>query len=172
MPFNTLLLTCLTLGRSYSESGIGVQMRSKPGEVALFFAIDDQTNPSSTLRSDLGIEGSICDCIVYYVQENRKVICFVELKGRDVKHAGNQVLNTYRYFKQSLDKRLRSLSKACRSQLGQIEWMGLICYSSAAPSGDVRAVSDRFKKEFGKNKYDIKSISSKRSYDLGELVRK
>jgi len=172
MPFNTLLLTCLTLGRSCSESGIRVQMSSKPGEVALFFDIDEQTNPSSTLRRDLGMEGGICDCIVYYVQENRKVICFVELKGRDVKHAGDQVLNTYGYFKRSLDKRLRSLSKACRSQLGKIEWMGLICYSSAAPSGDVRAVSNRFRKEFGKGKYSIKSISSKRSYDLGDLVRK
>jgi len=103
MPFNTLLLSCCLLpGKtSHIENGVNVSLQPASGETVLFFHIDEQSNPNCKFRQLLGLnqEGmKICDLIVFYAKENERIICFVELKGGDIKTAKEQVINTYTYL--------------------------------------------------------------------------
>ncbi len=99
MPFNTLLLTCLKSGKSFGEGKARVSV-SRPKEYAsketvIFFSTDDQSNEKSTLRDDLGVNGALCDLVVFYAPDNgdKKVLCLVELKGKNIKPAVEQVTN-------------------------------------------------------------------------------
>jgi len=106
LPFEILLLSpCLLPGQtSFKEKKASVKVDPQPGETILFFNIDDQSNRSCKLREFLwGKETGqqICDLIVFYATENKRVICFVELKENigDLGHATEQVINTYNSFK-------------------------------------------------------------------------
>src|SRR5438034_267740 len=93
MPFNTLLLTSLVSGTSVVESGVTARVERQSGEQILFFALDN-----AAVRKDLKIVGEICDYLVFYVREEQKtrraqkVFCLLELKGKDIKHAVDQIV--------------------------------------------------------------------------------
>jgi hypothetical protein len=80
-PLELLLFThcCLDAGKtSFTENGATVRVLPESSETILFFPID-KCNLGSHLWK--GQEGkSICDLIVYYAKEDRRVLCFVELK--------------------------------------------------------------------------------------------
>ena len=163
MPFNTLLLTCLIPGASVSEHGGRVSVKPQSGEIVLFFVVDDQTNRDSTLRQDLGIVGAICDCVVYYIKGDKKVLCLVELKGSNVDHAVEQIMNTFQYLKQSLEA--CTLRRECRSCFLQIDWRAYVYVHGSVPRNTKQA--SRFLTEaFRKTKFAIT-----RERDLGSFLR-
>jgi len=106
LPFEILLLSpCLLPGQtSFKEKKASVKVDPQPGETILFFNIDDQSNRSCKLREFLWRTEKgqpMCDLIVFYATESKRVICFVELKENigDLGHATEQVINTYNSFK-------------------------------------------------------------------------
>ena len=127
MPFNSLVLKCLTTKTSHTDAGTEVRMTPQAGERILLFVIDDSSNPGCTFRIDMGLRPTdiICDCIFFYLQDGRpkKVLCLTELKGSDLKHAVEQILSTYRL-----------LSEKCgRKNAQQIEWKACIRVRTSSP---------------------------------------
>lgn len=115
MPFNTLLLSgCLLPGKtSHKEDGVEIRIQPDSGETILFFSIDPEKNPNCQLRQLLGLDKEgmkSCDLIVFYATESQNIICFVELKGRKIEIAKEQVINTYTYFYKVFKKLQPSLS--------------------------------------------------------------
>ena len=163
MPFNTLLLTCLIPGTSVSEHGGRVSVEPQSGEVVLFFVVDDQTNPDSTLRQDLGIVGAICDCVVYYVKGDKKVLGLVELKGSNLDRALDQIMNTFQCLRQSL--RACTLRRDCRPCFLQIDWRAYVHIHGSAPRNTKQA-SRLLTQAFGKAKFAIT-----RERNLGSFLR-
>jgi len=111
LPFEILLLSpCLLPGKTdFKESKASVKVEPQADETILFFNIDDQSNPGCKLREFLwGTEKGqkMCDLIVFYAKDSKRVICFVELKDNisDLGHATEQVINTYNTFKVHLHK--------------------------------------------------------------------
>jgi hypothetical protein len=91
-----------------------VEISPVPGETILFFCIDKDSRGDSScsgcnLRKDLWGDKQgerICDLLVFYANEheNRRVLCFVELKDSksDLGDATDQIINTYRAIKTKL----------------------------------------------------------------------
>jgi hypothetical protein len=114
MPFERLLFSsCLLPGTTrFTESHVSVQISHQKGETILFFCIDSSSSGNSgcsgcNLRKDLWGNQSgnpICDLLVFYAKEERRVLCFVELKDNrsDFGHATDQVINTYKAIKTQL----------------------------------------------------------------------
>jgi len=114
--FATLLMSCLLPGKTtFEDSKATVRVEPKKGETILFFNIDEQSNSRCKLRQLLWGEEpgqGICDLIVFYAQEQERIICFVELKDNlaDLGKVVEQLINTYDEFKQHL--KLRYTAKA------------------------------------------------------------
>jgi len=114
----TLLLTrCLLTGETrLDESQATVWVTPQKGETILFFHVDDQSNPSCSLRQKLWgnkIGEPLCDLIVFYAKGDERVFCFVELKDnlKDVGKATEQLINTYQHVKQHFKSKYTA--KAC-----------------------------------------------------------
>lgn len=120
MPFNTLLLTCLSAGSSFTETGVQVSIRPEPGETILFFSIDDQSNSNCQFRKNLKIKGPLCDLIILYSRHDKTTLCLVELKGKNLKHAVKQLSNTFHALRSKLTQSLSNqiVWKACIRQHG------------------------------------------------------
>jgi hypothetical protein len=155
MPFNTLLLTSLHHGTSASESGITVNAEPQRGETILFFRTDN-----SIVRQNLNMT-KVCDYLVFYARKNeqKKVLCFVEMKGTRLEDATEQIIKSY----QHINELLRSSSF---QQLQYILWKAYICTDGQAPK-EIQKCSNQLKRAFGKNNYSIARAS-----DLGPLLRR
>jgi hypothetical protein len=165
MPFNTLVLTCLVPETSLSEAGSNVSLQRKSGETVLFFHIDEQSNPRSTLRRDLNIEGKLCDGLVLYRKDTDPTLCMIELKGGDVEGACEQITNTHKYLKQALSTTMRD-KKAGRQAVSTIIWKAYIHLHGAAPK-DTKQCKVGLEKVLGRNNCDIGRTS-----DLGSFLRR
>lgn len=164
MPFNTLLLSgCLLPGEtSFGESGGKVRIQPKSGETVLFFSIDDQSNSNCGFRQILGINQEnmkICDLIIFYANNNQRIICFVELKGSDLKTAVQQVINTYESFRRYL------ASSKQKNNLIDCTAKAYVKFNGSVPQE-----LDKYKKElnkvFGEHNFDLS-----RNEDLGDFIR-
>lgn len=114
MPLERLLFSsCLLPGITrFQENKTFVEISPEKGETILFFCIDDKSGSHLNcskcgLRSDLwgNKEGNpICDLLVFYAKDDRRVLCFVELKDnkKDFRHAVEQVTHTYNTIKEKL----------------------------------------------------------------------
>ncbi|MGM3306696.1 hypothetical protein ACSQ6I_12110 [Anabaena sp. WFMT] len=161
MPFNTLLLSCCLLpGKtSHKEDGVEVSLQPASGETVLFFHIDEKSNPNCKFRQLLGLDQEgmkICDLIVFYAKESQRIICFVELKGGDIKKAKEQVINTSTYFNKALKKSDPSLNFTAKTY---------IVSNSSVPQ-ELDKYKQELKNKFGEGNYDIS-----RNSDLGNFLR-
>jgi hypothetical protein len=163
MPFNSLILTCLSERTGFVESGGRISIARQSNESVLFFVIDEQSNPASTLRRDLSIQGAICDLIVYYEKDNRKTACFIELKSGNVSRAVKQVVNTCDYFRRWLLQCLRG--RACLGQYESIKWKAYIYLHGGTPRLTSRE-KQRLENCFGARNYLIR-----REENLGRFLR-
>ena len=108
MPFNLLLTNHLHHGTSFKESGVSASIRPESDETILFFHLDSDKNKQQFNKYfDIANTGEpICDLLIYYFKhahaEPKKAICLVELKGSDVSHGAEQLLNTYNIFDKKL----------------------------------------------------------------------
>ncbi len=166
MPFNTLLLTSLIHKTSFSESGSGLRVCPTAGEKVLFFVIDD---PDCAFRQDFGVTGLICDLVVFYIREHQgkydKVLCLVESKGCDNRHALRQLKNTYRH----LEKELKS--RPCKSHLREVDWKAYVFVHGGAPKNTKLLKRTQEWRDliqiFGEDKFAISS-----NPDLGKFLRR
>ena len=132
MPFNGLLLNCLSPKTSCAEGRAQVFCKKGADEAVLFFHVDPESNPHSTVRQDLPLEGPVCDYVVVYRSPTRVQVCLVELKGgADLRHAVDQVLNTGRALKQALKQALAG--KQSRVVLRDLQWTAYVLLHGSAP---------------------------------------
>ncbi len=157
MPFNSLILTSLHSGTSFSEARNRVSLQRRSNETILFFSTDEQSNPHCTLRQDLDIPGGVCDLVVFYAQGNRKIVCLVELKGSDLKRAVEQVTNMYENLRRPLKQ----------THLQLIEWKVYICMSGAVPK-EAKNLQKNLHRIFGKRNF----VVSKNDRDFGKFLRR
>ncbi|HYT43688.1 MAG TPA: hypothetical protein VEP90_15215, partial [Methylomirabilota bacterium] len=120
-------------------------MTPEKNEIVLFFITD-----SEVVRQNLNIQGKICDCLIFYSRkgDSNKVLCLVELKGRKLEHAKEQIMNTYKQLRNLLEH------SSCQNQLPQITWKAYICTHGDAPK-EVAQCANELKKTFGKNNSSI-----------------
>ncbi|MFN4875491.1 MAG: hypothetical protein ACK5GT_03355 [Aphanizomenon sp.] len=161
MLFYHLFLSCCLLpGKtSHKEDGVEVSLQPASGETVLFFHIDEKSNPNCKFRQLLGLDREgmkICDLIVYYAKDNERIICFVELKGGDIKRATEQVKTTYYYFNEFLKKFNSSLKFTAKTYI--------VCDGSAPQEFD--RYKEELKAKFGEGNYRIY-----RDSDLGNFLR-
>lgn len=151
MSFNNLLLSgCLLPGKNtYEEKEVKIKVDADTDETILLFCVDEKSNPSCKLRQKLGLDRAgmkICDLIIFYAKDNKRIICFVELKsGSDLKTAKEQVINTYTYFRDSLQE---------SNSPNQFTAKAYIKMDGALPQESEQYKQELFK-TFGKNNYDI-----------------
>ena len=157
MPLNILLLTSLIDGTSVTQSGVTVNVKRLTGEKILFFRLDDQS-----IKSILELTGSICDYLVSYQKEEQKpVLCLLELKGKGVKHAIEQLNNTHvclisRFKERSYWKSIRDVT-----------WKGYVCCNQHSPLEPTKPYVAQLQAIFGSSKnYDIT-----RNPNIGAFLR-
>ena len=100
MPFNFLLWECLIPGKtSISESGQSARIDPHGGECVLAFELDNQK-----FRDRFGV-GRVCDALFFYRRDQeRPVLLFVELKGTDIAKAAEQLGQSLRAVKDTLQR--------------------------------------------------------------------
>jgi hypothetical protein len=170
MPFNTLILLCPP-PTDTNFKGVGsksrVSMERRENEKVSFFDISGQEKAGSFLRKNWGMKDAepICDGIIYYTStENptKRIICLVELKGTDIKHAIEQVTHT----RDVLERQLRLTLK---SNLYNIVWKGYVHVPSSAMSNTKllkKEIKDA-KDKFGEKNFDILT-----EFDIRLFLRK
>lgn len=162
MPFNFLLINHLLYNTSWGESGTKISISPENGEKILFFKMDDGNN-SRDLKEALAMNQDnqcICDLLIYYQKYNKnnikKIACLAEGKGKDVKHAVEQVGNMYKSFKSILPD----------SVFRQLIWVAYIEGNSASSLKNTKELRQELinkgikKCEIGKNKFEyfIRSV--------------
>lgn len=124
---NARLQACCIKGTRVRESGLIVSTNTLPGEKILFFRTDCHEGRESL--DMVGESLKICDYLVLYIKdgEKREIVCFLELKGRNLDDAVKQVLSTR--------ERVVALSKEEieRKHHPNITWKACICLHGTAP---------------------------------------
>lgn len=169
MPFNTLLLTCLKHGTSFQDPDPGargkVSIVPGPGETILFFPIDDQQqrNAPCLMRQELGLSKKpVCDLLVFFANESKEIaLCLVELKGRDVAHAVEQIKETYAALNE-----LAARSSISPRLWERVHLKGYILMHGSMPKKEVKKFKDPLEVLFGAENYAIE-----RNEDLGDFLR-
>lgn len=159
-----MLNGCLLPGKtSFTEEGVSINIKPESGETILFFSIDDQRNPNCRFRQLLGMnqeEMRICDLLIFYAKEDRRIVCFVELKrSGKLGDAVEQVINTSKYFQQFLNK---------NKYLNQSNYLSkaFIILEGSVPK-EYRGYKDKLDNAFGENNCDHNG----RSTDFGKFLR-
>ena len=160
--FNATLQACFIEGTRVRESGLIVSTEVLAGETILFFHIDCEDG-----RNSLGIAGKgakICDYLVFYTKDDdsKEIICLLELKGKDLNSAIEQIIQTYRNIhvmaKEHLGKHVQ-----------QIRWKTCICMHGQAPRNR-QSDRDTLIRVFGKENVRIKH-GVKHDAELGFFLR-
>ncbi len=92
--------SCLVRGTSVQEEGVGVSIKPLKDETIRFYRTDcDPARDKLSMDED---ELKSCDYVVLYlkvIQNNQKeLLCFLELKGSEFEHAISQIENTCKYM--------------------------------------------------------------------------
>jgi hypothetical protein len=89
MSIERLISSCIQPGTAYSEQGKSVSIARRGNEFVLLFQTDNDV-----ARSVLGITRS-CDVTFFYMRhQERPILVFCELKGRNVSDAADQISST------------------------------------------------------------------------------
>ncbi len=157
---NALLYECIENGTSAHDSGFTVSMDKKQRDEEIFFYSIDNRNARAKLGMlDEGIK--ICDYLISYTKhsEIKEVICFMELKGKNIGTAIKQILDTY--------ERVVAIAKQeiVKEHHNHIKWKACICLHGSAPKRNQR-LEDELAKKFGKE-----NIRIRRDVRLGDFLR-
>ena len=138
----SVLQSCRVQGTSFRQSGITVSTRPLAGETIIFFLIDCDEGRTSLKMTESGVK--ICDYIIYYTNdgEDGEIVCLLEVKGKNLKIAANQVLITHEHVA------ALSREKIHINYHQNIKWRVCICLRSHAPSSSQR-IHDQLKEKFG-----------------------
>lgn len=163
------LKPCLIEGTKWKEPKMGNRVNVVPqeSEIVRFFLIDDANNKECPLKKELGLE-KICDLAVTYslAVKEIKVLCLVELKGKDITDAIDQISSVY-----------KSLKPKCKdSHKQKITWMAFISVPGRVPIKIKKIdLEDKINRKCGINKTSD-HISCKVQYtngsdELGRFIR-
>ncbi|MDD2287123.1 MAG: hypothetical protein PHQ11_17195 [Paludibacter sp.] len=176
MPFSSLLLSALTPDSTLKENNIGItfkrnQFDTSKETILLFHSDDEKTHFRNIWlrKNDRGcVNSQCCDGIIFYHSIDKKssgTICFVELKGNDIKHAVEQILQTYKIIKTALFE--------AQIQIDKIRWKAVIISSAAKPKNNVdilKPLTDVFEK--GKEENVIfRHIGGGNNYEITNFIR-
>jgi len=97
------------------------------------------------IRDNLRIpEGSgLCDYLFFYSKVDPKTkkyartLCLVELKGEDIQHATDQIIDTYKH----LNRMFRN--HTCCPSIEDFNWKAYICYNARSPIKQKRPYEDK-----------------------------
>lgn len=160
MPFNTLLLSSLEPGTSVSESDVSVSVKQHAHETVLFFRVD-----IAHVCKGLGIKDKEprCDYLVFYKNEGKTILCLVELKGKNVDHAVDQIAHSYKHLSQLLKQR--------DVDMKHITWKAYICCNAHSPLTQSKQPANTLKELFGHNNFGIVRDRG-REDEFGKFLRK
>ena len=155
MPFNTLLLHGFIHGTSVEENGVRVTGHEQRGEKILVFRLDTK---DKSIRRSLGFpdQSGICDYLFVLSRETlgergakeyKRTLCLVELKGKEVEHAIEQIVNTYNRLNDILRQ-----DNSCRSFLKNVIWKAYICSNDRSSIVPNKSSTDRLIKTFRQRK--------------------
>jgi hypothetical protein len=139
------------------------QHREALGETILFFRTDsgEGRKKLNMLQENL----KICDYVVYYAKsdEEKEIICFLELKGKKLEEAARQVISTC-YHVNALIKQ-----QIAENQHQKFVRKVCICLHGQA-SRLKQSLNDQLIKEFGKDNIRIKHGIT-HDKELGSFLR-
>ena len=156
-----ILEPCTISRTTFTDSGTTVNVRVKPKESVRFYVIDETSNPRSTLRENLKIEKRICDLVVYYtktleITNSGEIFCLVELKGKKIKDAVDQITDTFNVLKSHSGKK--------------IKWKAYILINLASHIYIGETERRKLKQQFGPHGWRITKNND--NDDLGGFLRK
>ena len=157
---STLLEECLVSGTSARDAGVTVSMDKLAGEKVFFYKIDGREGREKLKMIGEGIK--ICDHLVVYGKENerKEVVCYIEIKGKNVALAKEQILETHKHVKPLAKEEI------AKESYQQLVWKVCICLHGSAPQRNQR-LEDELIKTFGKE-----NIRIKRDVMLGDFLRR
>lgn len=170
MSFDILFLHCATHETNLGENKSQVSIARKAGELVLLFDISHEEAHNSYLRKEWGMgnDEPLCDGIFFYKAEGKIKICFVELKGSDFEHAVKQVVNTCKFFKNNLQKALKSNEFKSYFSANNPEYQAYIVLSGSVDVAKKNSsIVTSLKQTFGENGFYYGHNS-----DLGIFLRK
>lgn len=158
------LQSCQKEGTRVQEEGIRVSTTKMAGEIIILFHTDCDEGRRGLKMEAPGIK--ICDYLFYYTKEGKKaeVVCFLELKGKKLEDAVEQVHKTH--------MQLEAMSKEeiHRTHHPNFIWKVCICLSGQASSmSHSQRIHDELKQKYGKGNVEIKHGMR---HDIGPLLRK
>jgi hypothetical protein len=151
---------------SIHENGVTVSVKKEQGEIIRFFLADHQQARACFAMHEEGIK--CCDYLLIYTSENnqnqREILCFIELKGKDLRKAGKQICDTHQYItefaRQFLDNKLESnVTKAA-----------VIFLHERVPSGKSWREREKLARIFDENCIYIKH-AVQRNCNFGQFIR-
>jgi hypothetical protein len=90
---------CVINSTSVNESGVSVQLATESGALSIFIKVDEPDQSRNSFKAICGMDkkSPCCDYLALYAQSNypNLIICYVELKGKDIPHAADQITATF-----------------------------------------------------------------------------
>lgn len=172
MPFNTLLLRGFVHGTSANQNGVSVTAHEKTGERILVFKLDIDKKKNS-IATALQLSGGICDYLFLLSRESmgtngekiyQRTLCLVELKGEDVQHATEQIINTHKHINDMLKN-----DHMCLPFYKAVTWKAIICVSKKSSINMTKPSIDALLKAFGQSKHF--SCSHDGDKDFNKVLR-
>ncbi len=146
------LISCLQTGTSVSERGKSASLTRRNNEIVLMFSTD-----SEVVRAVLGV-ARVCDAVFLHMQHlGRPVLIFVELKGKNVRDAADQISSTIRGVRSLINQSIRRNFP----QSGDLR--AVIVRSGSAPHNEQQVI-DRFWRETGIRLHLVRERADLRKY--------
>lgn len=161
-----LLQSCLIAGTKAHESGLTVSIDRQEDELIYFFHTDCGEG-NRCLGMNKPEKEKCNDYLVFYTKEKsiNEVFCLLELKGKDIQRAKQQVINTHEYISALLK------DKISRTQMQNLIWSVYICLSNSAPQ-ETQRVQNELAALFGKGRVGIKTVVKKDTTNFALFLRK
>jgi hypothetical protein len=136
MPFNTLLLHGFIHGTSAGDRAVRVIAHEQKSEKILVFRLDTEDR---SIRTALGFprNSGMCDFLFILskeisgkngTKEYQRTFCLVELKGKGIDHATEQIIDTYKHLSNMLKQ-----DRSCSDFAKHIIWKAYICSNPHSP---------------------------------------
>jgi hypothetical protein len=159
---------CHMPGTSIHENGIKVSIKRNPREIIRFFLTDDQSVRAHFAMSAKGIKCS--DYLLIYAIEDsmhkKEILCFIELKGSDLKQSVDQICDAYKHIAQFSQQHIN------RSQRTNVTEVAAIFLHQRAPSSDSSRERKRLEKIFGDKNVYMKYSAGWKNPEFSQFVRK
>jgi hypothetical protein len=158
--------SCIQVDTHATDAGLKISVAKKKDEIVLFVKTDnDNARRNLQMPED---DDQSCDRLILYAKQNNnknELICFLELKGKDLGHAVDQIINTHKYIfnliNRDIDKKHITILRIC----------ACICmHNSISATREQDLQLEKLKKCLKTDKIKIKH-GIKGPYDIGYFLR-